>query len=63
MKVRELLVTDVRCHECFAGPGERCYRPKDFVGPHQSRIDEHAELVAAGWEWQEVDPRDKGAKG
>jgi hypothetical protein len=29
---------------------------------HGERIAEHAELERAGWEWQEVDPTDRGRK-
>lgn len=55
--VRELRVTDIRCDLCNAAPGERC--PRNH--PHLAREQEHADLVASGWEWQEVDPRDDGA--
>ena len=71
MKVRKLLVTDIRCRECFAPPGERCislavdpaFAESIIVhnGTHGSRLAEHAELERAGWQWQEVDPRDDGA--
>lgn len=65
MKVRELRVFDIRC-ACGAGPGAICDLAKDRVntdrGTHLSRIREHAELVEAGWKWQEVDPRDAGRK-
>ena len=71
MKVRKLLVTDIRCRVCNAAPGEPCdpsvYPPGAVVsvtyqGRHGERIAEHAELERAGWDmWQEVDPRDDGA--
>jgi hypothetical protein len=70
--VRELRVTDIRCHAegCGAGPGQRCRfesRPNlevadeqpsklRIVAAHTSRYVEYRELVAAGWEWQEVQP-------
>lgn len=71
MNVRKLLVTDIRCHAegCGAGPGESCNTGDLAVVAHRrmlthtSRVDEHAELAAAGWQWQEVDPRDVGARG
>jgi hypothetical protein len=59
-KIRDLRVTDIRCR-CGAGPGQSCIRPSPL--PHRHRVREHAELVAAGWKWQEVDPRDAGARG
>jgi hypothetical protein len=63
--VRELRVTDIRCTSCNAGPGELC-RFVSSTNPlalaHDSRAHEHAKLVAEGWQWQEVDPRDVGAK-
>jgi hypothetical protein len=74
-KIRELRVTDIRCtaERCGAGPGELCmYRfgkpgrlvfAQELGWTHQSRIDEHTELIAAGWKWQEVDPRDPGERG
>ncbi len=60
---RALCVTDIRCHAegCTAGPGERCITGDPPVYLHASRIREMDELVAAGWEWQEVDPTDRGA--
>ena len=59
--IRELRVTDIACRapECRAAPGAQCNWASRRS--HQSRIDEHAELVEAGWQWQEVDPTDKGA--
>ncbi len=77
MKVRKLLVTDIRCRTCGAGTDEICRSAAGFVlypisnstpagmfrdGVHGERIAEHAELERAGWDmWQEVDPRDDGA--
>lgn len=70
MKVRKLLVTDIRCRTCNAGPQEPCRTVDlpdvaaimDYVnhGAHGERLAEHAELERAGWQWQEVDPTDKG---
>lgn len=62
MRIRPLQPTDLRCHEegCGAGPGEPCAGFR--LLSHRSRVDECAELGAEGWEWQEVDPRDPGAK-
>jgi hypothetical protein len=58
--IRELRVTDIRCR-CGAGPGQPCIRSSPL--PHRRRVREHAELIAEGWQWQEVDPRDAGARG
>jgi hypothetical protein len=72
--IRELRETDIRCREigCGAGPGESC-NPGPCPGGvrlasngllmHKVRVDEHDDLVADGWQWQEVDPRDAGARG
>jgi hypothetical protein len=68
-KIRELRVTDIRC-SCGAGPGELCLtrithdgKPAAIHGGfHWQRTDEHEQLVAEGWQWQEVDPRDAGAR-
>lgn len=67
MKVRELRVTDIRCRVCDAPPGEDCVTVKHrgegvSVLNHSERVDEHLTLVDAGWEWQEVDPTDRGAR-
>lgn len=66
-KVRDLRVTDIRCRVCSAPPGEDCVTVKhrgdgSTVLNHSERVDEHLELAAAGWEWQEVDPTDAGAR-
>ena len=66
MKVRKLLVADIRCRACNASPGEPCRTVLGenmtlaplHNGNHGERIAEHAELERAGWEWQEVDPHD-----
>ena len=60
--VRELRVTDIRCgfEPCGAAPGEPC-RTYGAMS-HLIRIEEAEALIAAGWQWQEVDPRDVGAK-
>jgi hypothetical protein len=49
--VRELRVTDIRCHDCGAGPGDVC---AGVPRAHASRMREFSELVRDGWEWQEV---------
>ena len=62
-KIRDLRVTDIRCTRCGAGPGQRC-KGWDFdsaAGAHPQRLQELAELVEDGWQWQEVNPRDEGA--
>jgi hypothetical protein len=61
--VRELRITDIRCHAegCGAGPGERCITGDPQVYFHPLRVDEFKELERAGWEWQEVNPTDLGA--
>ncbi len=53
-------MTDIRCRApgCGAGPGYYCTDPGGNFDICQSRRDEHAELVAAGWKWQEVDSCD-----
>jgi hypothetical protein len=68
--VRELRVTDICC-PCGAGSGERCkevlvegqaqrWQPTvDGAGMfHAARFNEFKKLVAEGWQWQEVNPRD-----
>lgn len=73
MTIRALRVTDIRCSapRCGAGPGENCRGPSilfmvevepERVKAHSSRIIEHRTLVRAGWQWQEVDPTDDGAR-
>lgn len=66
MTVRELRVTDIRCRECDAGPGDICDRWTAVVlqdrGVHLSRMHEFSKLAAEGWQWQEVDPTDIGAR-
>lgn len=70
-KIRELRVNDIRCHArgCGAGPGEPCkpgvvaiaaysFPPGGGLLAHQVRIEEHTELVNAGWYWQEVNEID-----
>lgn len=72
-KIRELRVTDIRCRAegCGAGPGEGCQEtsPRCLIVEgglqklvHPLRVNEWSELNEAGWEWQEVDPRDAGAR-
>jgi hypothetical protein len=62
--VRKLLVTDIRCRTCDAPPGEPCWPAGKKFAPdtnlHGARIADHAEFERAGWEWQDVDPRDDG---
>lgn len=58
-KIRDLRVTDLRClaEGCGAGPGERCKEngaEYSSILFHPERVKEHTELVAAGWQWQEV---------
>ena len=69
-KIRELRVTDIRCQTCGAASGEGCnfWSHRTLISftagemlSHVARRREHAELVAEGWQWQEVDPRDLGA--
>lgn len=60
--VRELRVTDIRCGFCGAAPGVPCRRKVAGTGPHAARDEELAELVEAGWQWQEVDPHDAGKR-
>lgn len=76
MNVRELRVTDIRC-ACGAGPGDACEfvlvagKARRFVkngelglaNVHPARSEEFEALRLAGWLWQEVDPRDNGARG
>lgn len=64
MRVRELRVTDIRCtHKgCGAGPGERCETLDRRLHTHTERLDEFYALKDAGWQWQEVDPTDEGAR-
>lgn len=64
MKVRKLLVTDIRCSVCDAGPGEPCVRNDVYVvasDHHGARVADHAELERVGWQWQEVNEQDDGA--
>lgn len=71
--VRDLRPTDISC-ACGAIPGQLCKEMlvegqarrwfRDGTGAgmfHAARFREFEKLVAAGWQWQEVDPTDIGA--
>jgi len=64
VNVRELRTTDISCSTCGVGPGEFCKvgMVKVNLNPsHRTRTEEAESLRRAGWQWQEVDPRDDGA--
>jgi hypothetical protein len=63
MAIRDLQPTDIRCELCDAAPGEPCRN----VGPdtsrvHAVRVFDQIDLASQGWQWQEVDQRDEGAR-
>ena len=65
--VRELRVTDISCVSCGALPAEECrFSRLEKLGlppvAHGARIREFEQLVDEGWQWQEVDSTDIGAK-
>lgn len=63
MAVRDLLPVDLRCELCDAAPGEPCRNVgSDATRVHAVRVFDQIDLSEQGWKWQEVDPRDEGAR-